>query len=453
MLLCGITNELKRPMAKSALVSYFFCQATDSRINYATAVLRGLIYLLVNQQLSLISHVRAKYDQAGETLFKDKNAWVALSEILTNILHDSSLQTTYLIIDTLDECEKNRPELLAFIVQNSSVPSRVKWIVFSRNWPDIEEQINAAYQKVKCSLELNENSISTAVNTYIEWKIEQLVTQKKYNKDTRDAVQRHLSSNANNTFLWVALVCQQLTHPNVRKHHTLTKLHAFPPGLNNLYRRMIGQIRDSEDAELCKRILAVVSVVYRPVTLDKLETFVDMPTSASLTEIIELCGSFLTLRDRTISFVHQSAKDYLLEQAFDEIFPLGKEEAHYDIFLRSLEVMSRTLQRDVYGLHAPGISIDQVKKPDPDPLAAARYSCLYWVDHLIDCDPTRSATNDIQNGGSVNKFLRRSYLYWLEALSLCRGISDGVFSMTKLEALIQVILILTMLRIVYTDIL
>jgi hypothetical protein len=53
---------------------------------------------------------------------------------------------------------------------------------------------------VKCSLELNENSIFTAVNTYIEWKIEQLVTQKKYNKDTRDAVQRHLSSNANNTF-------------------------------------------------------------------------------------------------------------------------------------------------------------------------------------------------------------------------------------------------------------
>jgi hypothetical protein len=131
-------------------------------------VLRGLIYLLVNQQLSLISYVRAKYDQAGETLFKDKNAWVALSEILTNILHDLSLQITYLIIDTLDECEKNRPELLAFIVQNSSVLSCVKWIVFSRNWPDIKKQINAAYQKVKCSLELNENSIFTAVNTYIE---------------------------------------------------------------------------------------------------------------------------------------------------------------------------------------------------------------------------------------------------------------------------------------------
>ena len=48
--------------------------------------------------------------------------------------------------------------------------------------------------------------------------------------------------------------------------------------------------------------------------------------------------------------------------------------------------------------------------------------------------------------------MRKKYLYWLEALSLCRGISDGVVSMAKLEALLQVILRLVMLRIVYTDI-
>ena len=40
MLLCGITNELQESMAKTDLLSYFFCQATDSRINNATAVLQ-----------------------------------------------------------------------------------------------------------------------------------------------------------------------------------------------------------------------------------------------------------------------------------------------------------------------------------------------------------------------------------------------------------------------------
>jgi hypothetical protein len=84
---------------------------------------------------------------------------------------------------------------------------------------------------------------------------------------------------------------------------------------------MMSRISDLEDAELCKRILAVVSVVYRPLTLDELETLVNMPAGASLREIIELCGSFLTLQNRIVSFVHQSAKEYLLKEAFDEIFP------------------------------------------------------------------------------------------------------------------------------------
>ena len=92
----------------------------------------------------------------------------------------------------------------------------------------------------------------------------------------------------------------------------------FPPRLNVLYRRMIDQIRDSEDTTLYKDILAIVSVVYRPITLDELTALVDsldgVPSDLqSLTEIVGLCGSFLTLRDRTISFVHQSAKDFLLK--------------------------------------------------------------------------------------------------------------------------------------------
>lgn len=94
MLLCGIINELTISMAETTILSYFFCQATDSRINTATAVLRGLLYLLVDQQPSLVSHIREKYDHAGKSLFKDANAWVALSEMFTNILRDPSLNST-----------------------------------------------------------------------------------------------------------------------------------------------------------------------------------------------------------------------------------------------------------------------------------------------------------------------------------------------------------------------
>jgi len=116
MLLCGITNELTSLMAKTAFLSYFFCQATDSRINSATAVLRGLLYMLVCQQPSLVSHIRKKHDHAGRVLFEDTNAWVALSEIFTDILQDPVLHSTYIIINALDECVADSRKLLDFIV-------------------------------------------------------------------------------------------------------------------------------------------------------------------------------------------------------------------------------------------------------------------------------------------------------------------------------------------------
>jgi hypothetical protein len=130
MLLCGVINKLQ---VSTAFLSYFFCQATDSRINSATAVLQGLLYMLVHQQPLLLSHVRKKHDYAGKSLFEDANAWVALTEIFADVLQDASLSTTYLIIDALDKCVTDLPKLLAFIAKQSSTSSRVKWIVSSRN--------------------------------------------------------------------------------------------------------------------------------------------------------------------------------------------------------------------------------------------------------------------------------------------------------------------------------
>jgi hypothetical protein len=102
-----------------------------------------LIYSLVEKQPSLLSYVRNRYDQAGKTLFEDINAWNALSKIFTDILNDPTLHNTYLVIDALDECITDLPLLLNLVVQESSPQSHVKWIVSSRNWPDIEELVFA----------------------------------------------------------------------------------------------------------------------------------------------------------------------------------------------------------------------------------------------------------------------------------------------------------------------
>jgi hypothetical protein len=441
MLLCSIINGLKSFIAKSNLLSFFFCQATDSRINTAMGVLRGLIYLLVNQQPSLILHARKKYEQAGKTIFEDANAWVALSEIFTNILQDPSLNCTYLVVDALDECVVDLPKLLDFIVQTLPVSARIKWIVSSRNWPSIEKELDTATQKVRLCLELNEESVSAAIKIYIQFKVDWLAKRNRYSSNTQETVQRYLSLNAKGTFLWVALVCQELS--NISGWKAQNKLTAFPPGLDALYRRMMDQICNSDDTELCKSILAVVSVVYRPITLEELASVVDMPDGVSgdyeaLAEIIGLCGSFLTLRECTISFVHQSAKDYLVEHASAEIFPDGRTEEQQRIVSRSIEAMDKALQRDVYGLRHPGCSIDKIEHPNPDPLARIRYACVYWIDHICEIDRSLHYQAGLYDNGTIDLFIKKHFLHWLEALSLIRSMSSGVVMIRKLENLAAV---------------
>ncbi|KAL6906598.1 NACHT domain-containing protein [Trichoderma evansii] len=103
MLLCGIINKLWEQRNAETLVSYFFCQATDSRINSATAVLRGLIYLAIDERPELISHIPNKYSDGKKPYFDDINAWVVLSEIFLDMLNDIRLKRSFIIIDALDE--------------------------------------------------------------------------------------------------------------------------------------------------------------------------------------------------------------------------------------------------------------------------------------------------------------------------------------------------------------
>ncbi|KZL73005.1 beta transducin-like protein HET-E2c [Colletotrichum tofieldiae] len=410
MLLCGIIDELDKTSSKPI---YFFCQAADQRLNSATAVLRGLIWFLVLQQPTLIMYLQAEYSQAGKRLFEDANAWYALSQMLISMLADPLLDDQILVIDALDECVTDLRRLLDFMSKSAS--SRAKWIVSSRNWPTIEQNLESTSQ---LCLELNEDAVSTAVRAYIQHKVDQLASKNKYDGSTIGLVQSYLISNANDTFLWVALVCHQLT--DVRSRHVPSKMISFPPGLDALYDRMMAYIFQSDDAVLCRQILAATSVVYRPVSLKELIALIpslekyedDLDT---IEEIVSACGSFLTLRAGVINFVHKSAKDFLLERASEKILPFGIVQEHESIF-------------DL------GLSVDQISPPPRDPLAPARYSCIYWVDHFHAAKlSVRNNLNDETDAEVIYEFLYKKFIYWLEALAIMRSLSEGVMATRTLE--------------------
>ncbi|KAL7903729.1 Pfs, NACHT and WD domain protein [Trichoderma velutinum] len=449
MLLCGIIDELfpetklANPTIDTSL-SYFFCQGTDSRMNNETAILRGLIYLLIVQQPSLLRDVEKEYNRAGDRLLVDANVWEDLSKIFDRIISHLKSENVILIIDALDECaiDLSKSKLLDLIVQSSTL-SCIKWVISSRNIPSIQQKLMPHILQRTLSLESQENAgaISRAVDAYIERSVSRLRSVQDDNNLQRE-LQEAIRQKASGNFLWASIVIRELGE--VDPWEVMGAVEDIPTDLTAVYKQMIGMVKKLKrrNPEYCQKILSTVFTAYRPLSLKELGFLSDLPTQVlehaeDVRKMVAMCGSFLTVHESSVYFIHQTAKDFLHSHAFEFIFPSGLEEIHYSIFLRSLEIMSKTLKRDIYDLSAVGYHIDQFKQPDPDPLSTAEYSCIYCIEHLCDSNPIGTAKDALQEGGPIDMFLRHRFLYWLEALSLLRSMLEGIRTIEKLKLLVK----------------
>ncbi|KAJ4171309.1 hypothetical protein NW754_013078 [Fusarium falciforme] len=156
-------------------LSYFFCQATEKDQSSDTAVMRGLIYMILDHYPSLMSKLRVEYDKKKKKLFEGPNTSLLLDKVLTEMLQDPILKDAIFIIDALDECKTGRSNLVKLIVKLSS-SCRAKWIVSSRDWPEIKEEFRGIRGLVPITLEDEENKkkVAQAVQSYIRTKSDRL---------------------------------------------------------------------------------------------------------------------------------------------------------------------------------------------------------------------------------------------------------------------------------------
>ncbi|KAF5579465.1 heterokaryon incompatibility protein het-E-1 [Fusarium pseudocircinatum] len=435
MLLCGIIDELQQSFRP---ISVFLCQANvkEEDLSSDIAVMRGLIYVLLEHQPSLISAIRPSYDKQKDRLFNSINSSELLGDILTTMLQDPSLHDAVLLVDALDECKINRPKLVSLVVRLSK-SCNTKWIVSSRDWPEIRQELSDATGLISLDFEKEHEAVSQAVKLYINKRVDDLAKTKwKNDSELKEKVFDYMQSHADDTFLWVALVCERLANSGIGKRLVIEELVKFPTSLGALYQAMMDRIADSSEADRLKQILALVCLGHRPLTSAEVPTLVesmDDYDEGDVKDAIASCGSFLTLQDGEIFFVHQSAKEFLLDQGHESIFPYGESHQHAQIFSRSVEVMEKTLRQDIYELESPG-TLNPVEIPSPDPLACVKYSCVYWAQHLCKSDPVKESNSS--NLKRVLHFLETRFTSWLEALSLMKELSTAIRSIMALEAIL-----------------
>lgn len=445
MSMIGIIDNLSWQIKPSSqvmntpIVSYFLCQGTDERLNNGTAILRGLIYRLATEKPSLLPHLRRKYDYSGQRAFENYNS---LSLMFIDMLRDPERPAIFLIVDALDECEAELPQLLSLIKQTMSISDPpIKWIVSSRNRNDIEQGLNPINSQEKLSLELNANYISDAISEYVSHKVSQLISLKDH-KDTQKQVRDEIIQKADGTFLWASLVIEEL-QKSFLEMNALSTLRETPAGLTPLYGQMWKKMQsNSRDFQLCLLILSRALLAYRPLHLLEMHLVTGLQEqgrrSEDLEKILNMCSSFFTIREDYIYFIHQSAKDYLINTATTVIFPKGHGKVHHSMFSQSIDAMLKTLRYNIYDLKDPG-PIETDFKTEKDTLVSVRYSCIFWIDHFCKAD-TESLESEqgLADSGRISNFLLKHFLHWLESLSLMHEIPVAIITIRKLLSRIQV---------------
>ncbi|KFY96114.1 hypothetical protein V498_02885 [Pseudogymnoascus sp. VKM F-4517 (FW-2822)] len=500
MLLIGIVKKLQDELANQQetrfdhpYLSYFFCQGTNGRLKTATAVIRGLIWMFLRQEQSLIQHAMVL---AGQNLDDDLNTFLDLKNILLAMLKNPIMKRVYIIIDALDECIDTsrsdgipgRAHLLDLISQISRDFTNVKCLISSRDELDIEMKFSKGRDKPGGSLqlELDRKVLAGPIEAYITKKM--LILEKRYleewelegevEEEDREmicgklrGVTRQMHRKADGTFLWVALIFLRIEDERTDLRELAKLVNETPEKLEEIYEKIRIQIQTSRDGNswLCKKALSIATAANRPLRLSELRLLAEFPHDVSPFKILRLCRFFRIAEDddkqKTVYMIHQSAKQWLEHQLKEGLLEDVKgtdylASTHASLAMRCLQLLSSTLKKNIWNLPDPGIQIEQIqpqsqrkpssipKKADlsesdqafenrivyspsaaEDDLVPVTYAALNWFDHVL-----KAASHDNEKILiAILDFIKHRFLYWLEALSLLHRMGEGTAIISRLN--------------------
>jgi hypothetical protein len=505
MLLIGVVQKLEDELGNQQetrfnppYLSYFFCQGTNEKLNTATAVLRGLIWMLLRQDHSLIQHARVLSEQ---NIDDNLSTFADLRNVFLGMLKSPIIRKVFLVVDALDECIDTKPSdgipgrshLLDLISLTSKEFPKVKWLLSSRDEFDIEMKFSKGKGNPGNSLQLELNSevLARPVEAYIvkkmsdleeryiqEWELGDGITPKakKIICDTLGIVTKKMKQKAGGTFLWVYLVFHRIKDEETALRKLPELVDKTPEKLEEIYDKMRRQIETSKDgnSSLCKKALSTATVANRPLRLSELQVLGEIPDEVPIHKIVKLCRFFRVAESddnhKTVYIIHESAKQWLENQLKEGFLEKGEGTDHLtnaqtSLAKSCLRVLRVTLKKDVWNLGDPGIGIKDIQPrsrgkapqttddstqderplntvmhapvPEEDPLVSVTYAVLNWFDHISEV----AIQHDESLLRGVSDFMRNCFLYWLEALSLLHQMGKGATITLRLHRLFEVSLI------------
>ncbi|KAL6160786.1 hypothetical protein ACJQWK_02202 [Exserohilum turcicum] len=343
MLSAYLTDHLRLDHSTSVRpqVFYFFCDDKVKSQRDANAILRGILYQIVQQHRRLIKYVKARFELDGPSL---ANSFSALWELFLKIATNSASSAIRVIVDAIDECEvKTRNSFLNAMMQlvnesrdvHRQSRTCIKFLITSR--PSLGNSYShTGLIKNRLPIEEDQGNISKDVKLVIRSKVSDIARKFNCDNDTRSYLEHMLYSKSDQSFLWLNMVLHSLeTSPKASKRDFERIIDTFPQNLEATYGRLLDGISVENEKDAGK-ILHLLVGCSRHLTLAEIniaftisqdhKSIADVVNDLQLsisTTLQNVIGSFVRIRemnespnrDTKVSLVHQSAKEYLTDLA------------------------------------------------------------------------------------------------------------------------------------------
>lgn len=353
-----LVDHLKRSPAQNGNVCYFFFKADSGEQGDAVSALSAILHQLYSSQELLIKHAQEQLRTPGESLGNINTLWSSLVEST----EDEQAKPTICILDGLDECqETSRKQLMGLIAnyfttsaddrqhREGSLRKKLRLLVTSR--PDnsiknvFDRQAASTGEKrtrfamIRLKGEDEMDAISHDIEVVIKDAMDDLVDRGLPAELLAD-MQRELIARADRTFLWVTLIIQLLREraeegASRRELDSILKSRT----VDGIYHAML---RSRSDHTKARKMLSIVLAAFRPLTVDELsialavkpdhQTFQQSsqprrPSTRTFehlewelvypfeNHIKGLCGHFVRIIQGKVYLVHETAREFLLDQA------------------------------------------------------------------------------------------------------------------------------------------
>lgn len=369
----------------------------------------------------------------------DQNFSVIWEKIFEGILFKMKLDPLFWILDAVDEADAPSMLISSLTKIHSQTPIRV--FLTSRPMAFASESLNSPIM----THSLSESDTIEDIRSYVRHTVRPVLSTHEQN--IREDIIDRILAKAAGSFLWVRLAIETL-HDNLHTQDDIEEAltEEVPEGMEHLYDRMVEKIKiQSPRTQLmAERILTWAACCWRPLSIDEMEVALEPDFTGFLSlqdTILQICGHFISIENRTVSLIHDTARHYLLNYRNDAPAFIDFGRAHEHIAVRCLAHLSNEHWKGVFKSIEHSTSTGNMTTPNKTAPKVNRlliaeqshpflgYATRHWAFHI-----SKSSLDSEQLPKALRRFFNKYCLSWIEAIALFGNLRYLIHAALHLKA-------------------